>query len=262
MLDPRSERPRLVFSSGNMSSGTVLHHENWHFVALPAETHFAQAHLCLMDGLLEHASSKGEYSSFVRSCRGAIEHQEERDLKVFFIPGEGDKAFNRMQKGLRGAERIDIAAHRFTYKGLMSNLRRRLDAGDAEVRLVVDDDLWWAGKGQIVGGNDGSEWATVAELTGKGLDARFMETNHGEHLLHHNKFLIFDMPDGGEPDAIFAGSGNFTGSAFSDNFENFYWTSIPHVVDAFKAQYERLHAELATAPADMPTTLVAPEGEP
>jgi len=71
ILDPRSESPRIVFSSGNMSSGTVLHHENWHFVKLPGETHFAQAHVCRIDGLTDHATSKGEFSSFMKSCRAA-----------------------------------------------------------------------------------------------------------------------------------------------------------------------------------------------
>lgn len=261
ILDPRSEHPRIVFSSGNMSSGTVLHHENWHFIQLPGESYFAQSHLCLIDGLTDHATSKGEFMSFMRSCRGGIEAREERDLKVFFIPGEGDRAFQFMQRGLKGAERIDIAAHRFTYKGLMANLRKRLDAGDAEVRLVVDDDLWWAGKGEQVGGNNESEWDTVSDLQARGLDARFMETNHGEGLLHHNKFLVMDMP-GEEPDMVFAGSGNFTGSAFSSNFENFYWITIPSVVERFQAQYQHLHAELATTAENLPTTNVRPLGSP
>ncbi len=261
ILDPHGTNPRIVFSSGNMSSGTVLHHENWHFVQLPAETHFAQAHGCLIQGLTDHTTSKTEFSSFMKSCRAAIEAKEERDLKVFFIPGEGDRAFQFMQKGLKAAERIDVAAHRFTYKGLVSNLKKRLDAGGAEVRLVVDDDLWWAGKGDQVGGNDMNEWNIVSDLTGRGLDVGYMQTNHGEGLLHHNKFIVMDMPDG-QADVVFAGSGNFTGSAFSGNLENFYWTTIPAIVERFHAQYEHLHGELASAAADLPTTNVLPPSSP
>lgn len=261
ILDPHGEKPRIVFSSGNMSSGTVLHHENWHFVKLPGETHFARAHACLIDGLTDHATSKGDFSSFMKECRAAIPAKEERDLKVFFVPGEGDRAFQFMQKGLRAADRIDVAAHRLTYKGLLSNLRRRLDAGDAQVRLVVDDDVHWAGKGEIVGGNDANEAATVLDLIARGVDARYVETNHGEKLLHHNKFLVMDLP-GDAPDMVFTGAGNFTGSAFSDNFENFYGITIPAVVEAFQAQYDHLHGDLATAPGDLPTTNVMPEAAP
>jgi hypothetical protein len=257
-FDPRSEHPRLVFSSGNMSSGTVLHHENWHFIRLPATTFFAQAHVCLMDGLLGHASSKGEFGSFIKSCKQGITAKEERDAKVYFIPGEGDRASQALQKGLKNAESIDVAAHRFTYKALVSGIRTRLDQG-TKVRLVVDDDLFWAGKGQVVGGNDANEAKTVDDLRSRGLDARFMETNHVAKLLHHNKFVVFHNPEG-TADAAFVGSGNFTGSGFSDNLENFYLISVPHVVDALEEQYEHLYGDLATAPEHLPTELVVPEG--
>jgi len=103
--------------------------------------------------------------------------------------------------------------------------------------------------------------AKVQDPLARGTDARFVETNHGEKLLHHNKFLVMDLP-GDQPDMVFTGAGNFTGSAFSDNFENFYGITIPAVVDAFKAQYDHLHGDLATAPGDMPTTNVMPEAAP
>lgn len=258
MFNPHGEQLRLVYSSGNMSSGTVLHHENWHFVRLPRTTHFAQAHVCMMDGLLDHASSKSEYGGYIKSCKAQIEAKEERDAKVYFIPGEGDRASQALQKGLKNAVSIDVAAHRFTYKALVSGIRTRLDGG-AKVRLVVDDDLYWAGKGQLVGGNDANEAKTVADLTSRGLEARYMETNHVAKLLHHNKFVVFHNPEGAG-DTAFVGSGNFTGAGFSDNLENFYLIGVPHVVEALATQYEHLYEDLATPPEHMPTELVVPEG--
>ena len=258
MLNPHGERPRFVFSSGNLTSGVVLHHENWHFIAPKAETFFAKAHLCLAEGLESHASSKSAYSSFIRDCKARTGLKEERDLKAYFIPGEGDRAFSGLQRMLQGAEAVDVAAHRFTHKGLVALLKGRLTAG-APVRLVADDDLHWATKGQVVGGNDAVDAAKVAELLPLGLDARYVETNHVDKLLHHNKFVIASQP-GDAPDQVFAGSGNFTGSGFSDNFENYYVVSIPEVVETFHAQYDHLADVLATRPADLPTELVVPSG--
>lgn len=258
-INPRSEHPRFVFSSGNMSSGVVLHHENWHFIAPSADTFFTQAHLCLMDGLESHASSKGDYSGFIKSCKAQIPFKEERDVKTLFTPGEGDRAFNLLSKNIKTAASVDVAVHRFTHKGLAALLGERLAAG-APVRFVSDDDLYWAGKGQIVGGNDAVDVSRVTGLVEKGLDVRYMETNHVEKLLHHNKFVVVHGK-GDAPSGVLAGSGNFTGSGFSDNFENFYWVSVPSVIEQFDAQYDHLFEELATPPARMPTELVVPEAK-
>ncbi len=258
LFNPHGDAPRVVFSSGNMTSGVVLHHENWHFISTFGDTYFAQAHRCLIAGLEEHASSKSEYSSFIKSCRAAIEPKEERDIKTFFIPGEGDRAFAAMQKGLVSASAIDVAAHRFSNKGLISNLKKRLEQG-TPVRLVVDDDLHWAGEGEIVGGNDANEAKTVADLVSRGVDVRYVETNHVDKLLHHNKFIVFDMP-GEQPDAVFAGSANLTGAGFSANFENFYWITIPSVAEAFHEQYTHLFDELGTPEERLPAENLVPAG--
>lgn len=256
-FNPNGERPRFVFSSGNLSSGTVMHHENWHFLQVPQETHFAQAHRCLIDGVLSHGGSKTEFRNFIRDCRRAIQAPEERDIKSFFVPGEGTNARNQIVAGVRSATQIDIAAHRFLYRDLTDAVRQRLSAGGA-TRLVVDDDIWWARGGEKIGPNEPREYYTVRDLAKIGLQHRYMETNDGFGYLHHNKFINFTMPDGN--DAVFCGAGNFTGTAFNDNFENFYYVQIPHVVQAMKAQYTHLFEDLATAPNDMPNERVKPTG--
>lgn len=255
MLNPRSDSPRIVFSSGNLSSGVVLHHENWHFLRVPARTHFAKAHVCLMDGMLDHYRSKQEYGQFIKGCRDGAGIGEESDLKTFFVPGDGGRAGQHLQKGIRDATSIGIAAHRFSYKLLRTELDKRL-TGEAppDVKLVVDDDLWWAGHGGETGPNTAQEWGMLEPLVEHGLSVGYMETNHGNMYLHHNKFAVFQTPQG---DAAFAGAGNFTGTAFTDNFENFYWITIPHVVDAMKRQHEHLF-DLATAAEDLPKENVLP----
>lgn len=255
MINPRSDKPRIVFSSGNLSSGVVLHHENWHFLRVNGSTHFAKAHVCLMDGMLDHYRTKAEYSNFIKSCRDAAGVGEESDLKTFFVPGDGGRAGQNIASGIRTATSIGIAAHRFSYSLLRRELDARFAAGSPpEVKLVVDDDVWWAGHGTPPGPNTPDEFRFVEQLKEDGLQVRYMETNHKSHYLHHNKFIVFDTPQG---EAVFTGAGNLTGTAFTDNFENFYWVTIPHVVEAMKAQHAHLW-ELGTAEEDLPAENITP----
>jgi len=257
LFNPRSDKPRIVFSSGNLSSGVVLHHENWHFVRVPGRTHFAKAHLCLMDGMLDHYRSKQEYGSFIKGCRDSAGIGEESDIKTFFVPGDGGRAGQHIQKGIREATSIGLAAHRFSYSLLRRELDARFSAGSPpEVKLVVDDDIWWAGHGAARDEfpNTADEYGFVEQLKADGLQVRYMETNHAARYLHHNKFIVFKTPTG---EAAFAGAGNLTGTAFTDNFENFYWITIPSVVAAMKAQHEHLWS-LATPEQNLPKTNVLP----
>lgn len=257
LINPKSTgRIRLVFSSGNMSSGTALHHENWHFITTSAESYFAQAHLCLMNGMLEHASSAAEYKSYIAECKASIEADEESDIKTFFIPGEGEAATAQLEKAVKKSKSISLAAHRFSYSKLMTMLKNHMQNSSTtgkRLRLMTDDDTYWVGTtGEQVGANMANEYGHIRSLTKLGAEVKWMETNHGEILLHHNKYLIFDQR------AVFAGAGNLTGDAFTKNLENFYYIEIPEVVSAFREQYGYAWDELATAPEDMPIENILP----
>jgi hypothetical protein len=259
LVNPGAETMRIAFSSGNMSSGTVLHHENWHFITLPSKTYFAQAHLCAMDGELDHYQSKAEYRGYLEECFAAIDAPQEGDIQAYFVPADRGKASAALLAGVRGAEGIDIAAHRFSYTKMINELKDALDYEDIPTRLIADDDMYWAGHGDQCGDNMSFEYYNAKALVDRGGQVRWMETNHASHLLHHNKFLIFDMPEG-EKDAVFCGAGNLTGTGFTENWENYYYITIPEVVEAYRAQYEHMWNDLATDPADMPTENVMPEG--
>jgi hypothetical protein len=256
MVNPRSDKPRIVFSSGNLSSGVVLHHENWHFLRVSARTHFAKAHVCLMDGMLDHFRTKDEYKTFIKSCRDAAPVGEESDLKTFFVPGDGNRASAAVRDGIRTSSFIGINAHRFSFKLIRSELEDRLAGPNPPtVQLTVDDDIWWAGHGNDTVPNTKDEFEMLEPLVKAGVDVRYLETNHRNGLLHHNKFMVFE---GAQGTSIFAGAGNFTGTAFSDNFENFYVISVPHIVEAMKEQQQHLFS-LGTAEEDLPAEDIAPE---
>ncbi len=281
--DGDSETMKMSFSSGNMSSGAVLHHENWHFIDVARESFFADAHMCLREALTvpEHTDGKGNFRAFMNGCRAAITHPPEDDIVPFFIPAlEDSRGITTLlveRVGLAGS--IDIGVHRFGLTELVDALEERLtDGSDVSVRLIGDDDLYWlaplVGEGAVVGSNLEFEAANIQRLADTGGDfaVKYMETNHQLHLLHHNKYLILkDMPD--LPDAVICGAANLTGTGFDTNLENIYYVEIPAVVEAFETQFARFwdgqkgspdedEPPRATAPEDMPAddiALPAPE---
>jgi HKD family nuclease len=145
-------------------------------------------------------------------------------------------------------------AHRFS--GMFSKLTdERLSEGKS-MRMVCDDDMYWTVVlNADTGRNTRQEAYKLVELIKNGLEVKYMETNHQSFLLQHNKFMFFEL---GTKDAVFAGAGNFTSSAFESNFENFYLITIPEVTKAFSAQFEKFWNEMATEYDKMPKKNVLP----
>lgn len=279
------KKTTLVFASGNMSSGTVLHHENWHFLTTSTDSYISQVHECIAEGMLDHShsvrasrranrsamSAMDNFKNFMSECRSKIQTPEEEDIKTYVVPSDGDEAMENIVKGIKAAEKVDVAVHRFTHPDLRNAMKDAAKKGK-RVRMVADDDIYWVGEnaprnnGRItcrgasnVGANMCNEYFYMRSVESSGVDVRFMETNHNVFLLHHNKYIIFDYADeSGRADGVHCGAGNFTQAAFSKNFENFYYITVPEVVEKFKAQYEYKFTELATAEEDMPDTMVMP----
>lgn len=268
--DPEQESVRIAFSSGNMSSGVTIHHENWHFITTHPQSYFAQAHLCLLKGMKEHAGGLRQYGQFISQCKEQIKAEEEEDIKTFFVPGEGKRAEQSIAQAIERAHAVDVAAHRFTYRWIEQQMGLALEA-QKPLRLILDDDLYWTEKLQTnMGRNMLFEARKVRRLVDQGLQVAYMETNGGiadperqdeaRPYLHHNKFFIFHFAE--ERGAVFAGAGNLTKSAFTKNFENFYYITVRNervdVYQSFKEQYRHMWENLATLPADMPVELEMP----
>ena len=271
IVNPRDKKKiRIAFSSGNMSSGITIHHENWHFVTTHPQSYFAQAHICLMRGLQKYEGGQKEYGDFIAGCKAQIKTEEETDIKTFFVPGEGKKAERFIAKAFRRALDVDVAAHRFTYWWVERQMREALKT-NKRVRLIVDDDLYWTEKLQTnMGRNMKFEADKVKRLVKNGLRVAYMETNGGiadpkkqdeaRPYLHHNKFFIFHFSE--NEGAVFTGAGNLTKAAFTKNFENFYYITLKNdqvdVYQDFKDQYRHMWEDLSTAPEDMPLVLQMP----
>lgn len=253
--EPR--KVKIIFGSGNLSSGTVLHHENWSFVTTNKQTYFAQSHACMRAGLINHADSLAEYKDFISRCRREIEKEPESDVQTFIVPGDGSEAMGLLTENMRKTQKIEGAAHRFTHPALIKALQTASSEGSKTVKLIVDDDIYWAGlRGTQIGSNTPDEARNVNKVIDTGVDVRYVETNQNQHLLSHNKFFLlsFNTQEGG----VFTGAGNFTKAAFTNNFENYYYVTIPRVVEAFRQQYQHMFDQLATPYEKLPSEYANP----
>ena len=270
------EKITLVFSSGNMSSGAILHHENWHFVTLSPKTYFAQAHMCLMNGMIDHGLTKNDFVRYIKSCRRDISYDEESDIKTFFVPGEGDAAFEQVKAMINRASKIDMAAHRFSHSGIINLLEDRIEDDGLKFRLIADDDMYWAkfeyrsDRQRHRFPNNAREYNNVKKLLEAGeyrrnnrsynrAKVQFVQTSHWSRLLHHNKFIL-ERNRWGTVKSVFCGAGNFTKAAFSKNYENFYYITITSVRTAFAEQYDYLW-EISSTHAEMPERNIKPNGD-
>lgn len=257
IINPNSKNEvKIAFGSANMTSGVVLHHENWHFITTHAETYFAQSHFCVTEAEIHHADSGAKFKSFMKTCLSEIDNAPEEDIQAFYIPGDGAKATEAIRESLAWASEVKIAAHRFSYTTLMKMLKEHLANNDFKLKLLFDDDMYWAGEKFAKNRpNVRAEYKHVAELIGLGAETKYLETNYNHKLLHHNKFIIFESP---ERSAAFVGAGNFTGTAFTENFENFYFVQIPEVIEKLNKQYSHLYNKLATSEENLPEKDISP----
>lgn len=279
MVNPEDKtKVTVAFASANMSSGTTIHHENWHFVTAATDSHFIQTHMCLKEAEFNHSSSRKGFMAFMKSCRSKIALGEEEDIRVFIVPGEGEEAIEVFSKGIANSKNVDLAAHRFTLKPLMAALKTAKQK-KTKVRMVFDDDIYLAGERRLAEGvrvpNMGFEYGNVKKVVGRidntleknGIEARYMQTNHYSHTIHHNKYIIMDNAKNPKmKPAVFCGAGNFTKAAFikkggATNLENYYYITIPDVVEAFQKQYDYKWNNLATAYEDMPLEDLKPTKE-
>lgn len=269
----KGERITIVFSSGNMTSGPVMHHENWHFINTDAGTHFAKMHMCVMQSEWDEKSGRerNAYMKAIRDCRTSLISQgllQEQDIHAFFVPGEGENKSDSspflvngaegasashhmvfgdgINPGIRDAGRIWIGAHRFFYSRMIRELSRRMESDNKpDLRIVVDDDTYYKFIDDSHAGDTmPQEWLNIEGLVQLGGQVRLMETNEQEHQLHHSKYLLFfKNKKDTTPASLLCGAANLTKAGFTKNWENIYYITIPHVVDAFARHYEKFWSE-------------------
>jgi hypothetical protein len=256
IINPNDSKvSKVVWSSGNMTSGTSINHENWNFVTTSSQSYFAKAHVCVIDAMVEAGDAKKNFAAHLNACRSKIEAKPETDITVYFSPVDGAEALAKVTEASNQSKLIEAMSHRFS--GALAKLYGELLKDGKDIKFILDDDIYWAEKlKKDVGRNTKIEaFAIYNNLINKGMNTKFLQTNQNVFQLQHNKFMVFTFNNGG---AVFNGAGNMTTAAFTKNFENFYYITIPQVVEAYNAQYDLYFDKMATKAEDMPRDYVLP----
>jgi HKD family nuclease len=256
IVNPHDQKvSKIVFSSGNMTSGTSINHENWNFVTTSSKSYFAESHRCVIEAMVEAGDAKKNFAAHLNACRSQIKAPPESDISVYFSPVDGKEALAKVTEASAEAKLIEAISHRFS--GALAALYAGLLKDGKQIKFILDDDIYWAERlKKDVGRNTKIEaFKIYNDLISKGMNTRFMQTNQNVFQLQHNKFMIFTFKNGG---AVFNGAGNMTTAAFTKNFENFYYITIPEVVEAYNKQYDLYFDKMATASEDMPRDYVLP----
>lgn len=251
MVNPNSkDEVKLLFSSGNMTGGTSINHENWNFITTSVKSFFIQDHLCILNGMVEAGAAAKVFKEYVKNCRSQITAKPEEDIRAYFSPVDKD-TFKQIEILAAESKLIQGMSHRFS--GIFLQLTEKLLKEGKTVRFMFDDDIYWsANLRKDVGRNTRFEAFDIMKLITAGLDVRYLETNQNVYQLQHSKFFIFDSQ------VVFTGAGNLTTSAFSKNFENFYVIKIPSVAKSFSEQYAQYWDKMSTKAEDMPRDYVLP----
>jgi hypothetical protein len=176
ITDQESGKVRISFQSGNISSGTWGHHENWNFVTLPRQHWFSQDHLCLRDALTpESIGNVKRIYKALDDCRRDhgvdAERREDPWMQNYFIPktgGEYDdrKELSRLVDEVERASSVWIAAHHMTDPKLIQALIQRLTADSAfQVKMLVDSELYWSDYRDTVA--QGLSWKVDGRIFGE-----------------------------------------------------------------------------------------------
>ncbi len=140
---------------------------------------------------------------------------------VFFTPGSAARI--ALRDSIRSAHTsIDVLMHHFTFKDLAKELAKAQEAG-VSVRVIVNE----ADRSEVSG-------SKFQRLLDAGGEIHFKRVNEDAFQFMHNKLVLID----GE--MLINGSGNWSGSAFFNNYENFVRYFEPDVVRQFEDMYDRL----------------------
>lgn len=202
-----ADNTRLITGSNNWSStGTSINEENTMVIESSADDPLVAGFQCHFDALWD---SKLDDAG---GCSNDV---------VAFTPSSAPIAMLKTE--IRAAQTsVDVLMHHLLFDDLVKVLAQAAERG-VEVRIVANH-----------GDEDehvGSRWN---RLRNAGGTVRY-KSNNGDlfQLMHHKLAIIDDR-------VLINGSGNWSGSAFFNNYENFVRYARPDVVRPYRELFARL----------------------
>jgi phosphatidylserine/phosphatidylglycerophosphate/cardiolipin synthase-like enzyme len=197
----------LLTGSNNWSStGTTINEENTTIIRSTADDPILAGFAChfeaMWDGRLSEAGA----------CSNDV---------VAFTPSSAPIAM--LKEEIRGAgSSVDVLMHHLLFDDLLTVLAQAGERG-VRVRIVVNDG--------DQGEHTGSRWD---RLRAAGAEIRYKSVNPDTFQLMHHKLAIVDDR------VLINGSGNWSGSAFFNNYENYIRYADPDVVRPYRELFARL----------------------
>ena len=197
----------LLTGSNNWSStGTSINEENTTVIESETDDPLVAGFQCHFEAIWESQLDDAG------SCSNDV---------VAFTPSSAPIAM--LKEAIRGAESsVDVLMHHLLFDDLVKVLAQAAERG-VRVRIVAnhgDEDE-----------HSGSKWDRLRTAGGR---VRYKTNNPDLFQLMHHKLVIVDDR------VLINGSGNWSGSAFFNNYENYVRYARPDVVRPFRALFSRL----------------------
>jgi len=197
----------LLTGSNNFSStGTTINEENTIVVHDSPSHPVVKGFRCHFEAIW--AANHGGAAS----CNNSV---------VSFSPSSSPRKMIRDR--IRAAERsVDVIMHHFSFTDLVKELRKAAERG-VRVRVLLNE----ATREE----HQSAHWTALLNAGGQ---LRYKRNNADAYQLLHHKLAIIDSK------VLVNGSGNWSGSAFFNNFENYVVWQRPDVLQPFRGMFQRL----------------------
>ncbi|MEZ4220536.1 MAG: phospholipase D-like domain-containing protein [Polyangiaceae bacterium] len=207
-------RTLLTGSANYSSTGTTINEENAILLRGNSAHALIQGFSCHFEAMVQHNPDGA----------GACSNE-----RVAFAPSGAPRSFIRDQ--LRAAKSsIDVIMHHFTFTDLVKELRNAAQRG-VRVRVLVN--------ATTRSEHQGGVWN---ELIAAGGRLRYKQVNEAEFQLMHHKLAIVDGR------VLVSGSGNWSGTGFFNNFENYALYRQASVLRSYRSLFHRLWTWSLEAP--------------
>jgi len=208
------DNQKVLHGSNNWSStGTSFNNENTVLIHSSPEDPLVMSFDCAFETIWKSFETIWEQNPpDMRACSTD---------EVVFTPSSAP--IKMLKNHIRHAQRsIDVMMHHFLFGDLVKELAKAAENG-VRVRVVVN----------VVDQEEasGKHWA---RLFAAGGQIRFKQTNPDLYQIMHNKLAIIDNT------ILLNGSGNWSGSAFFNNFEFYIVNNIPLVVKPFREMFRQV----------------------
>lgn len=199
----------LLMGSNNWSStGLSINNENTMVVGSASDDPLLLAFGCYFDAMVAGRIDDGPACS---------------TDEVTFSPSSA--ASKVLRDRFRAADTsIDVLMHHLLFTDTLKELTKAANAG-TRVRVLVN-----------ASDRDETQSSRWDALRAAGGEIRYKQTNPDAFQIMHHKLAVVDG------DELLVGSGNWSGSAFFNNYEFYLRNTVPEVVEPFAGNFERLWA--------------------